>query len=69
MALYIKVGVVVGTDAPDAIAEMVTLAEKTGVAVEAQFNDVTIVARPYQLYRDVLENYERDCRLANYPSS
>lgn len=69
MALYIKVGVVIGTDAPEAIAEMVELAAKTGVSVEAKFNDVTIIARPYELYRDVLAAYERGCRLANYPSS
>jgi hypothetical protein len=66
-ALVLKVEVDGGTPAMAAAAEMVDLAGRIAVIVEAEVCGVTMRARPYQLARDVLAEWERECRLAQYP--
>lgn len=65
--LVLKVEIDGGTPAMEAAAEMVDLAGRVGVIVEAEIGDATMRARPYQLARDVLAEWERDNRLAQYP--
>ena len=67
--LMMTVQIVAGTSEENAAAELARLAERVRITVEAKHNGVTMIARPYQLARDVLAEFKRDQQLARYPSS
>jgi hypothetical protein len=54
----------VSSDAPpmEAACEMADLAGRIGVIIEAKVGDATMRARPYQLARDVLAEWELQIR-------
>ena len=68
VAIFLKVEIDAGTSVGDAANELTALAAKIGVVVEAELGEAKMFARPFQLATDVLAEYERECRFANYPS-
>ncbi len=67
--LCIKVEASAGAKTGVIAVELAELAEKLSVVVEAVVQEATMIARPGQTWADVHREWERDCRLANYPQS
>ena len=67
MALFLKVEIEPGTSEGDAARELADLAERLCITVQAEHCEVAMIARPDQSWDDVLREYKRDCRLAQYP--
>lgn len=67
MSLYLEVQIDAGTSEEAAAAELADLAERIRITVQAKHNGVTMTARPFQLMRDVLAEFERDKRFQSYP--
>ena len=66
-SLFLEVEVLAGSSEESVAADLAALAERLRIIVEADYNGVSMIARPVQPAEDVLLQYRRDCRLANYP--
>ena len=67
MSLFLKVEILAGSPEESVAADLADLAGQLRIMVEADHNGVTMRARPGQTSDDVLAEYRRDCRLAEYP--
>ena len=56
-ALWLTVEIAPGTSEADAAEEMVALAERTGVIIEAKHNGDSMVAQPGDTVDDVISNF------------
>lgn len=67
--VFLTVEVMAGTSEAEAARDLLRLAQRLDILVEAKHNGTLMMAFPSDSVEDVVQRFDRERRLENYPQS